>query len=132
MNRTLLLKVKEQILKEPNSFFMSGWVNKNYFPFEDYELTITKPDCGTAACIGGWTCLLGEANKQDVNEKGHSAVAAKLLGLEEHETGKLFSVERWPNHLYKRWGKAKSVEERAKIAAEVIDDFIENHCGKAA
>lgn len=141
INRTLLLKVKEQILNQPSLFIMDTWVvneddREEYNgKYEDGGL-MHKAKCGTMACIGGWTCLLGlqqEEYKKVAEDEtwGQSAFAHKaeeLLGLTHDEAEELFFVCGWPGDLTVRWCNAKTAKERANIAAERIDRVIAEHC----
>lgn len=132
MNRTLLLKVKEQILAEPESFEMETWV-RTEFPFRDYEIKFDKPDCGTAACIGGWACLLeGEKAKScegdEVTSHRYYQHAMQYLGINDEQARVLFNTAAWPDDLRTAWYDTRSKNKRAKIAAERIDRFIAEMC----
>jgi hypothetical protein len=116
MNKELLLKVKEQILREPRQFQMDA-----FFTARDAD----TPNCGTAACIAGWAIAIhlakqpSRARRELVGD--YATYASEILG---HNADRLFYLDEWPDHLYERWLKSESTDECAQIAAEAIDDFI--------
>ena len=117
MNTELLLRIKEHILAEPRRLLMEDVVFRG-IPGEficDGGLHFRLADCGTAACIAGWACILN-------NESPSLGRAKRILDLDNAE---LFFVLSWPSKLYTRWRHAKTPQERAVIAAERIDYFIE-------
>lgn len=84
MNVELLLKVKDQILKEPRQFVMESW----------FRLSIRDiPNCGTAACIGGWGIAI-EFNENPKMARRRmiekSLVPYDLLGLNQQQGLRLF------------------------------------------
>lgn len=123
LNVRLLRKVKKHILEEPRRLLMRTWVcRKSYdeptFVTDDYTTASKFADCGTAACIAGWTCILaGEERPVDI-----SFTAAALLGLRNGD--RLFMVENWPEPYRAHYRQARSQKARAKTAAERIDHFI--------
>lgn len=121
MNATLLLKVKEQILAEPNKFFMSSWVHS--LPL--IENRVMHEGCGTAACIGGWACLLSNT---EVHYGKYDEAASAALGIERQTCGTLFATSKWPEDLQMRWNAAKTAREQAEIAAERIDRYVDDFC----
>jgi len=131
MNVELLLKVKERILAHPNRFMMNSWLvtryrQGDYFTADDHETEILFDNCGTAACIGGWTCLIASQQKYKDIKDFHSE-AARLLEIGYSESEELFAVGYWPNKFQVRYLKATTQEKRAQIAAERIDYYIEKH-----
>ena len=143
MNRTLLLKVKEKILAEPEQFIMDTWVvNKEKYPLEFTDCLVEHDiaSCGTAACIGGWACIIAQQESEKTRKKlsesvkrflitnNYSHAAAELLGVDYEDACRLFSWDSWPHNLAKRWLTTKDLKERSLIAAEVIDSFIAEKC----
>lgn len=124
MNVELLQRVKAQILAEPNRFDMSSWMldeNDN-----DIYTTQLFQECGSTACIAGWLVLLG--SDRVVRGEEMADVAAELLGVDVRVAETLFYHYEWEEKLKERYEFALNVTEsktdRAKIAAEAIDDFI--------
>src|SRR6185369_5102243 len=78
-----LLQVKQHILVEPNRLCMMDWVRKGR-GLHDYKNGLSaysgkvalNPPCGTAACIGGWVCILNGSA-----ENAGPAKAIECLGL---------------------------------------------------
>jgi hypothetical protein len=132
-----LRKVKAHILQEPKRFAMGLWTSDHLValrydprtspPLEDIKLRgnqwndfnqhemKTLPSCGTVACIGGWLELLG----------GENLFSYDILWP-------LFSVERWPERLRRRYKKAQTPSKRAFLAGRALDEFIQldGHWGK--
>lgn len=115
MNIELLEKVKSAILAEPQHFRMDTWT------------------CGTAHCIAGWALKLegvpivnpeaGAPSQRTANGNEPDIEASSLLDLPHHG---LFHVEEWPYELRERYDAAEDFATRAAIAAEAIDDFIQD------
>ena len=147
LNVKLLKKIREKILTEPGQFAMQNW-----FTTED-ELRYSAgglddldrpkiPNCGTAACIGGWAVVLGKKSARGkpataARVYGHGAdTARELLGLglgeEEHFDGgaALFYVTSWPAKYRELWREAKTLKRRARVAAWRIDAYIKQYGGK--
>lgn len=79
-------------------------------------------ECGTAACIAGWTCLLAGVGAREVEGK-----AMNILGLDGYLSEQLFYVPCWPTKLRDSYQEATSPGERAAIAAARIDLFIKEN-----
>lgn len=132
MNKELLLKIKEQILREPKQFVMGTWFTP--FPADsdggDLWDNIKVPNCGTAACIAGWAIALHEGKAPSevtgaiIKAENYLIKAENYLDIEMEDAEDLFYADHWDNDLQDRWDFAKSLEERAQIAAERIDQFI--------
>lgn len=108
MNVELLEKVKKAILAEPMKFDM-----------EDFKQDYRK--CGTTYCIGGWVCLIGEA------ENFSGATAQRLLDITSDQAQRLFFggvPGKFPN-LWETPTDEASAVRIAKEAVERIDYFIE-------
>lgn len=82
-------------------------------------------DCGTAACIAGWTLILSgrEPFKADNEAQNDATTAAKLLGLTYGEDN-LFFLCDWPRKFAAPYEKAATATKRAKIAAARIEHLI--------
>lgn len=115
MNTELLLKVKEQILQEPERFDMRNWV--------------WGDGCNTTGCIAGWAVAIGEDRPLSMDlqfVKGLGCVvdrAQRLLDLSDPAKMRLFHSEAWPHHVAAAYNNADQ-RVRAKIAAKRIDLFI--------
>ncbi len=114
MNTKLLRKVQKQILKEPRQFHMQEWFSR-YVPWE-------IPNCGTAACIGGWAvCLATKSTPGDLTRLWRDTIDPdKVLDLSGEEGDRLFLESQWPA----RFKGGKTPEIRAERAAKRIDHFI--------
>jgi hypothetical protein len=115
-----LRRIKAHILQEPKRFAMGFWSwQKAESPYpkppsgpnawnggNPYEAQ-SVPQCGTVACIGGWSELLG-------------------LGgiLHPNLLWPLISVDRWPEPLKAKYKKARTPSGRAKLAGQAIEEFI--------
>jgi len=129
----LLQKVKAAILKEPKQFVMGNWYKER--PDSDMEYD-TIPNCGTAACIGGWAVAIAagvnprEASNIDVDIE---CQAIKLLGFEKalpfknDLTDSLFYTDTWPLEMRRAWETTPTTTGRAKLAARRIDQFIKEN-----
>ena len=120
MNTELLLRVKAHILEEPKRLRMYEWY-KEIGPEDLAECPNNYPACGTVACIAGWTCVLAGNYRKGKFE------AINLLNITYRQAEELFYVFNWPDPFYNRYVNNQDFTERAKITAEVIDDFIRRH-----
>ena len=109
MNIELLLKVKEQILKDPERY------NQDIYG---------HGSCSSAHCIAGWAIVLGKKKWPD--QIAHVwNLAHKVLSLRGRQDSKLFSVGGdWPKKFASAYLKAKTPKGRARVAARRIDHFI--------
>lgn len=144
MNVKLLRKVKKHVMAKPSRLRMGNWISSTnprfdrlvrvaagYFDFSDWiegenndygEPSRQKiPDCGTVACIAGWTCALGTRGRL---MDGVRYTAQNLLGITSPQADALFYVQNWPTELKQRYIKAKTVRQRAKVAGDMIEHFI--------
>ena len=124
MNTELLLKVKQHILAEPKRLDMEKWCKK-LTPEEIQSLPNEYPQCGTIACIAGWTCVLGSSGAKFGGEVMYTA--EELLNIPMHASYKLFYTQHWPEEFQQKYILAKTPQERAQVTAEVIDDFIRRY-----
>jgi hypothetical protein len=120
MNGKLLRKVKKHILEEPRRFFMSSLLERGtpgqVKRLDDIERPL--PDCGTAACIAGWTCVLADTPIID------RTYAEKVLGISVVQGDKLFFIGGWPELYQRKWDATKDISRRAQIGKNRIDHFI--------
>jgi hypothetical protein len=127
MNVELLKKVKEYITAHPNRFVMDNFLIKQregetIFDADDGK-EVKFDQCGTAACIAGWTCLIATEGK--VREGTNiQRKAGRLLGISPGKQDNLFFTCNWPEHFVSQYLKAATQSSRAKIAARRIDHFI--------
>jgi hypothetical protein len=126
-NEKALLRAKECILADPSQFDMYDYQN---------ELD-EKSSCGTTACIAGWI-VFNEYPKCRTDDKlsvdarrfpagmYYEHLAEEAVRSTNLDVNSLFHEGNWPEKYYTRFQKAKTRKEKAKIAAEVIDYFIES------
>jgi len=123
----LLRKVKTQILREPKQFVMDHFFSDAQ-NLSKLDIPRAIPNCGTAACIAGWVTAISlrkSPRDTQMDATFASDYAQDILGLSNNEVLRLFYVASWPRKFESRWWKAKTVEGRAKVAADRIDAFIE-------
>lgn len=114
MNIELLLKVKEQILKEPKQFIMDRWFCNS--PDGNYEI----PNCGTAACIGGWGWAISKGlNPREARKYYDENDFPKLFDISIYQASRLFYLARWPLKF-----REKGYSTNSTLAAARIDHFI--------
>lgn len=129
MNTRLLRKVAKHIAEEPKRFQMGNWYQSNEVRTVVNEFATTAPathpfpKCGTAACIGGWACILSGITDRDVLEDAGQA-AAHFLAINDEKADRLFAVRSWPNAFRKKYRSAKKVTTRVRIAVARIEHFI--------
>lgn len=139
-NIELLGKVKDFVLANPEHFYM------------DSGLGGLVTGCGTTACIAGTACILGLPDPKSALESGNpwklwkeslsleeakiaeqakiaweavKKVATELLGITESQRELLFYDSGWELDYGERYMKASTSNERAAIAAQYIDYFID-------
>jgi len=121
----LLRKVAKHILDEPKRFIMAAWFYKrsDYRPsVDDFSYHGDFPTCNTAACIGGWSVVLGsKKNPDDILDV--QRYAARLLGLTPSRVAVLFDAWAWPTP-FDKFQSATDPRKRAQIAAKRIEHFI--------
>ena len=125
MNVRLLRKIQEHILAEPKRYEQESWATS----------------CGTAACIGGWACILTGSRPKSVANETFDVFgkARRVLGLEYEAAERLFSVPCeyvvrnaaifkaryiWPLKYQKRYLAAKTAKGRVRVAIDRINHFI--------
>ena len=98
MNVRLLRRIQKQILKEPRQFYMDTWFKEAAWKGKK------NPNCGTAACIGGWAIALSlsitprEASGFTAPEKR----AMEALKLTSRQADLLFQPNWWPRKFRRR------------------------------
>lgn len=126
MNVQLLERVRDHILAKPRRLAMGRWVQQRSITGPTYISDNGRPakyaECGTAACIAGWTCVLTENGLNSYNDIGSRAT--DLLGLTDLQNYRLFYTGSWPERYRKAYYKATNMTERAKVAARRINAFI--------
>lgn len=126
MNVKLLRKVKRQILKEPKQFAMRYL----YSEPSAGDAANKIPNCGTAACIAGWTHAIDQNIPPSECEKNKwklTVSAGELLGIDNEQEDRLFFLEYWPERFSATYTRATDKHQwtrRARIAAERIEHFI--------
>lgn len=136
LNVKLLRKVKKHILAEPARLVMADGLllgtpgeTRHYAPAYEEPGECIMPKCGTVGCIAGWACVLGqkdfEKSEYATNWFTIRTTAERLLGIVYGN--ELFRVESWPNKLCAKYYRAKTNDQRAKLVAERIDQFIAKH-----
>lgn len=144
LNIELFTKIKQAITEEPSRLYMKDWLgisSKETFPNgTPIRPAYNNPLCGTSGCIAGWACILSEQGETNI-EKAYKAInnhklpiaklGAKLLGIEHGSEKFIFFINHWRTDLrikyeYQHYGEdAQTIlTSRAKLACEVIDDFI--------
>lgn len=123
MNTKLLLEVKAKILEEPKQFEMSAYFSNAS------NSGIEIPNCGTAACIGGWAISFSKKLNPNLASAGvvhgWGSEAQKILDLTAPERHQLFYAGNWPEPFRSKFGEAVAgSKEAAQIAADRIDHFI--------
>jgi hypothetical protein len=129
MNVPLLRKVQQRILAEPEHFDMDTW---GVLPDGVGAFTFSEAEevCGTAACIGGHALLIASPELSGLAYHYTDDAAAIALGLSASEASLLFYVGNWPWRYADAYFASETREERAKIASDRIDDFIEKFADK--
>lgn len=150
MNKELLLKVKEQILREPKQFLMEDWFTNQDGLDHSYngdrpdgdliKAPYIIPNCGTAACIAGWALSLAVGtNPKDTSRHfsyyNESREASSRLDIDKETGKKLFFFSLWPRlelglletDTDTTFTQNYTPEQRAEIAARRIDLFIESN-----
>lgn len=108
----LLRKVRAAILRYPKKVNMHGWID--------------EPRCGTAACIGGWCCIIAHGGTRKTAQtykkiEDFGLEAARLLGFQ--------SSRNLYDSLFVSYGFYNPVGTKAyaKEVAARIDSFIAQH-----
>lgn len=126
LNVKLLRRIKRHILAEPRRFTMRTLEEHGRpgeFYIADNGTNETFPECGTAACIAGWT------NHFSRKQGGDAVSAARFLGIPYDGSycgvaDRLFFDFEWAEPFRTRYQEARTAGERAAIAADRIEHFI--------
>ncbi len=110
LDTELLLKVKEQILREPERFDMD-------------DFAIQREGCGTVCCIAGWAYWLKHGFHMHANMP-HFKAGADAIGIDEGSAGDLFEYGLWPAEWVDLYDEADDDAERAAVAASLIDEVV--------
>ena len=130
INVRLLRRIQKHILEEPKRLDMGRWCRKK--EWDGFQLfPEVFPECGMQACIGGWAIVLsGGRINRGFSPLNMEDRAAKLLGLDEGQSSRLFFAREWPVRLIPRPRNAEAtrcqIMRDAKKAVERIDIFIES------
>lgn len=120
MNIELLNRVKEEILKNPSAFDMGEWGWEDYAEDEEKR---EPTDCGTACCIAGWSVFLSNSDLY-LSRDWDSEDACKALDINNTD---LFFTSDWPEHFADQWEDLEGDDERARLAAKAIDNYIKTN-----
>lgn len=75
-------------------------------------------DCGTAACIAGWTCAWAETPKEQLQSRAIERLAGQELGLSDAQSIRLFCSPSWWENQGFQFG-----DVTAKQASSVMRDI---------
>lgn len=147
MNTELLLKVKNAILADAESFD----IRQAAMIREGFEANQIRHECFTQACIAGWAVFLHDGNLKELQNgydygvhhiQGDSGEQALIIGMWRYFRNKsqrylelnggqalrLFHAEDWPKQFSSKLIEEPSTKEdftnNAQTAADYIDYFI--------
>jgi hypothetical protein len=127
LNKKLLMEIRDHVLEEPRRLVMWNWRIDSDGPGDTYEddnaMEVEFPSCNTAACIGGWACILSKVESANLN---YAATARELLGLDDVQAGNLFSYAAWPQPFSDQYTEASTPQARALVAANFLEKVIES------
>lgn len=138
MNIERLRQVRDKIRNSPRHFNMhQGITLAKFSPMQRPVPTVPVGEafneCGTVACIAGWTVILIEPEAQvpfsftlsnELNWMTISERARQILGLTPQQADDLFHLSDWPANWANEFYSARSDKDRARIAARRLTDFI--------
>lgn len=123
INIELLTKIRDRILAIPTAYNQTSWGGRSKLA-----------PCGTVCCIAGHALLLAgkytpeqigvqrDANGQEID---FATEGSQVLGL--RSPWPLFTgapADNWPKPFATKWRKAKTKEQRARVAADYINHII--------
>jgi len=143
MNVRRLRAIARLMQKYPDHVEMRYWFSRRVasilsrygatYPVSPVRL-MSKPDCNTMGCIGGWALRFSKMTDRRLHEMEWSSIkdhAASLLELSDHEASRLMLPARypgetlcWPIEFQRRYDRAKTPRARAKVVADRIEHFI--------
>lgn len=114
LNKALLEKVRKLITEDPRRLNMSTWGSKENSEAAKRNSITEFPECGTVACLAGWTLLANAGDQKAWGKKfdadgylkssiGVPIQAAKLLGISEDEAHNVFLNTHWGKKQVIRW-----------------------------
>ena len=124
MNVKLLRRVAKRILAEPKQFQMTKFfARKSTWVARDGKPPAEIPNCGTAACIAGWTIVEARGGTPRAHQHASGWDAEVELEINSDQFDALCILENWPDRFKRGW-RELSFEDRAKRAAARIRRFI--------
>ena len=134
MNIPLLKEIQKAILAKPKNFVMSSFFDKMLDYLGDADWNDKAENCGTAACIAGWTVTLGHKDRTlGLPSEGRKlpfvcgSKAYELLDLTYGQDELLFYTDNWPERFEEAYHNATSHEQRAQVAVDRIQYFIDTN-----
>lgn len=148
LNVSNILKVKEFILAEPQHYEQDVYIKPIHdllghgvSMLEERRSLDSEKDtfCGVAHCIAGTAYFLSDparlkqADKQLDSNIGTAtilAAARNWMGLSDIQADILFSnAESWPSPFDDAYYHAKTLQDRAQVAADILDHLISDPAG---
>lgn len=106
MNKKLLLKVRNRILRDPSCLNMEVGLEEN----------------GRVGCIAGLACLITKVKATGTMQIIYKG--AQSLKLSRKESLNLLFLNGWNGSMRLQYEKSKTPKEKAKVTVKVIDKFI--------
>jgi hypothetical protein len=134
LNKPLIRKIIKHITEEPNRYSQEyiirvGEPEKPINP-NNYNCFHTFPACGTAACLGGWACILSRKRPHKEWFINQLPLGGKALGLSDERQEILFSANPeidWPTPFNSRWLRATIPSQEVKVAVAMLKKVIETN-----
>lgn len=139
LNVRLLRKIKKHILAVPERFAMNWFIVRGtpgqIIEHLDWRQPMSldgefrkAPACGTVGCIAGWAAFFTAKNPQRLTNDSAERRGKKALGLSKDQAKTLFFTEEWPDG-GEAYDAAKTPRRKAELAAERIEEFIQENKG---
>lgn len=138
INLRLFNRALAEIAKEPSQFDMAWWfaneISTGQIHENGEEITIKPPNCGTAACFGGWVVAVArrlrpkDAARQTINDNP-ALIAAKYLRLPEVANNmtpvmdRLFVAHLWPVKFANAYAVAQEQGKHRRAAQIALARF---------
>lgn len=99
LNKELAQRVLDQVLFHPELHDQNTWAESIPERLRTAPITAALlEECGTRACIAGWTCILDEGTEVQIDEGGYPYLedktfaehATELLGLTTQQAHEIF------------------------------------------